>query len=203
MADTKISQLPAVTALTGAELVPVVQGGVNKTATAAALTGADGADGADGRTILSGIGAPAAGTGEDGDFYLDTSASDIYGPKASGVWGSPTSLIGPAGADGADATYSDATPQALGTAAAGTAESASRADHVHAMPDLGDLGDVDLATAAPTGGDALIYDAPPKSWVSAATSTSMTAAASRRPSSASRLRQTERSASRTLPARWV
>jgi hypothetical protein len=127
--------------------------------------GADGADGIDGRTILSGIGAPGSGTGEDGDFYIDVSASEIYGPKVSGAWGLPTSLIGPAGADGADgadgatgpqgpqgetgpagptgpagadgadgadATYSDATPQALGaTAAAGTAASASRSDHVH------------------------------------------------------------------------
>jgi hypothetical protein len=33
-------------------------------------------------------------------------------------------------------TLSDATPQALGTAAAGTASAASRSDHVHAEPDL-------------------------------------------------------------------
>jgi hypothetical protein len=41
---------------------------------------------------------------------------------------------GPTGAAGADATYSDATPQDLGTAAAGTANSAARADHRHNHP---------------------------------------------------------------------
>lgn len=67
--------------------------------------GAAGADGADGKTILNGAGAPSNGLGVDGDFYIDTVASALYGPKAGGVWGSATSLIGPqgtAGADGAD-----------------------------------------------------------------------------------------------------
>src|ERR671914_577820 len=41
-----------------------------------------------------------AATGADGDFYIDTSAWTIYGPKASGAWGSATSLIGPQGATG-------------------------------------------------------------------------------------------------------
>lgn len=62
--------------------------------------GADGADGVDGRTILNGSGAPSAGLGEDGDFYLDTTATAIYGPKTAGAWGSPTSLIGPKGDKG-------------------------------------------------------------------------------------------------------
>lgn len=77
-------------------------------------TGEAGADGADGRTVLNGTGAPDVGLGLDGDFYLDTAASDLYGPKAAGAWGTATSLIGPqgptgltgdtgpAGADGAD-----------------------------------------------------------------------------------------------------
>jgi hypothetical protein len=62
--------------------------------------GADGAAGADGRTVLNGSGAPAAGLGADGDFYVDTAAWDIYGPKTSGAWGSGTSLVGPQGAQG-------------------------------------------------------------------------------------------------------
>lgn len=37
-------------------------------------------------------------TGVDGDFYIDTTASALYGPKA-GTWPTPVSLIGPAGAD--------------------------------------------------------------------------------------------------------
>lgn len=63
--------------------------------------GTNGADGADGRTVLSGAGAPG-GVGADGDFYIDTTAHAIYGPKTAGAWGSSTSLVGPAGADGAD-----------------------------------------------------------------------------------------------------
>lgn len=64
-------------------------------------TGATGATGAAGKTVLSGSGSPSGGTGVDGDFYIDTTASAIYGPKASGSWGSSTSLIGPTGATGA------------------------------------------------------------------------------------------------------
>src|SRR6185369_2789669 len=62
--------------------------------------GADGADGADGNTVLYGPGAPDNSLGVNGNFYIDTTAHFIYGPKASGVWGSGTSLIGPQGAPG-------------------------------------------------------------------------------------------------------
>jgi len=61
--------------------------------------GAAGAAGAAGTILRSGSGAPDAGLGLDGDFYIDTTASAIYGPKAT-TWGSPTSLIGSAGAAG-------------------------------------------------------------------------------------------------------
>jgi hypothetical protein len=61
------------------------------------IAGVRGATGADGRTILNGSGAPSGGTGANGDFYLDTTADAIYGPKTAGSWGSPTSLIGPTG----------------------------------------------------------------------------------------------------------
>lgn len=67
-------------------------------------TGDAGSDGTDGRTILSGSGAPGAGTGENGDFYIDTDVYDIYGPKAGGAWGGGTSLVGPAGAGSGDVT---------------------------------------------------------------------------------------------------
>ena len=62
--------------------------------------GNDGADGADGKTVLNGTGAPGAGLGADGDFYIDTAADTIYGPKTGGAWGSGTSLIGPQGPAG-------------------------------------------------------------------------------------------------------
>ena len=75
--------------------------------------GSNGTNGTDGKTVLNGTVAPTT-EGVDGDFYLNTTTTEIYGPKASGVWGAGTSLIGtqgpqgPAGADGAaggNATY--------------------------------------------------------------------------------------------------
>jgi len=36
----------------------------------------------------------------DGDFYINTVADTIFGPKAAGVWGSGTSIVGPQGAQG-------------------------------------------------------------------------------------------------------
>ena len=65
------------------------------------VPGNDGADGVDGKTVLSGNGAPSAGLGVDGDFYINTATWDIYGPKTGGSWGAPTSLIGPEGPAGA------------------------------------------------------------------------------------------------------
>jgi len=59
--------------------------------------GANGAPGADGKTVLNGEGVPAAALGNDGDFYIDTAESDIYGPKTAGNWGVPTSLQGAPG----------------------------------------------------------------------------------------------------------
>jgi hypothetical protein len=36
--------------------------------------------------VLSGSGAPDSSVGKDGDFYIDTSANMLYGPKAGGNW---------------------------------------------------------------------------------------------------------------------
>jgi hypothetical protein len=131
MADTKISQLPAATELTGTELVPVVQGGANKRTTAAALTGPQGPAGATGATGPQGPKGDTGDTGPQGPAGA-TGATGATGPAgATGPQG-PAGPTGPTGPAGADATYSDATPQALGsTASAGTAASASRSDHVH------------------------------------------------------------------------
>lgn len=67
--------------------------------------GSKGDAGIPGNSVLSGSGAPLddpAGTGVDGDFYIDTSSLEIYGPKTAGVWGSPTSLVGSPGMNGVD-----------------------------------------------------------------------------------------------------
>ncbi|SAK62646.1 Collagen triple helix repeat (20 copies) [Caballeronia temeraria] len=69
--------------------------------------GTQGVAGPQGLSVLNGAGAPAGSVGNNGEFYIDTLASTIYGPKTSSGWGAGVSLIGktgaqgPAGADGA------------------------------------------------------------------------------------------------------
>jgi hypothetical protein len=68
--------------------------------------GANGSDGADGKTILNGTTDPTT-EGVDGDFYLNTATSTLFGPKAT-TWPAGVPLVGPQGsqgdpgADGAD-----------------------------------------------------------------------------------------------------
>lgn len=67
-------------------------------------SGSNGLNGVDGTKVLSGMGAPSASDGVNGDFYIDKFAVALYGPKANGSWGSSVSLVGsqgPAGATGA------------------------------------------------------------------------------------------------------
>jgi hypothetical protein len=64
-------------------------------------SGSSGAAGTNGNTIWNGTSAPSSGTGVNGDFYLNTANSCLYGPKGSGAWpGTCTSLIGATGASG-------------------------------------------------------------------------------------------------------
>ncbi len=65
--------------------------------TAQVTIGAEGLSGLDGRTVLHGTGAPGSGLGEDGDFYIDTAATVLYGPKTAGVWGAGVNLVGATG----------------------------------------------------------------------------------------------------------
>ena len=64
-------------------------------------TGTNGTNGTDGKTILSGSSDPTSGTGNNGDFYINTSSNTLFGPKASGAWPGGTSLVGPSGTTGA------------------------------------------------------------------------------------------------------
>jgi len=64
---------------------------------------------------------------------------------------------------------SDSTPAALGTAAAGTSVSYSRADHVHAMPAASDVGAIPETSTTPTSGQVLTWDG--SAWVPATAST--------------------------------
>ena len=50
--------------------------------------------------IRSGDGPPAESLGQVGDFYIDTTNSEFYGPKVLSGWGIGTSLIGPQGIQG-------------------------------------------------------------------------------------------------------
>lgn len=65
--------------------------------------GAAGSAGTNGKTVLNGVGSPAAGLGANGDFYIDTSDANkpLYGPKTLGAWGAATNLKGDTGDDGA------------------------------------------------------------------------------------------------------
>jgi len=45
-----------------------------------------GTPGADGRTILNGSDDPTNSVGMDGDFYINTTISTLFGPKSEGVW---------------------------------------------------------------------------------------------------------------------
>jgi len=65
----------------------------------AGAPGPTGATGAAGAVWHVGSGAPSDGLGVDGDLYLDSVTSDVYGPKASGTW--PASTFGIGGLDGA------------------------------------------------------------------------------------------------------
>lgn len=50
--------------------------------------------------IRYGAGAPAASVGLNGDFYIDITNYDFYGPREAGNWGVGQSLIGPDGQPG-------------------------------------------------------------------------------------------------------
>jgi hypothetical protein len=64
-----------------------------------------------GGAFLTGTAAPTGTDGNDGDMYLRTSTSMLYGPKAAGSWPAGVSLIGPAGVVSATApaTYNSGT----------------------------------------------------------------------------------------------
>ena len=65
--------------------------------------GPAGANGTNGTVIRYGTGVPTSSTAaNDGDFYLNTTAATLYGPRANGSFPySYVSLVGPTGANGA------------------------------------------------------------------------------------------------------
>jgi hypothetical protein len=68
-----------------------------------AMRGSDGVAGKNGTQIYAGTGAPGSTLGVTGDFFVDTVAHDLYGPKLAAGWGIPVALqgsTGPAGPQG-------------------------------------------------------------------------------------------------------
>jgi hypothetical protein len=63
--------------------------------------GVTGPQGPIGTVVYNGTGAPITSLGQTGDFYIDTSAYDMYGPKSGGgTWPSGFPLRGPSGPSG-------------------------------------------------------------------------------------------------------
>jgi hypothetical protein len=111
-----------------------------------------------GSTILSGSGAPSNGTGSNGDFYINSTNYDIYGPKTAGAWGSATSLIGPTGATGSQgATGAQGATGSQGATGAQGATGSQGATGAQGLKgDKGDTGDTGpagpgIATGGTTG----------------------------------------------------
>jgi len=64
------------------------------------IQGPQGPAGVPGSQIFSGNGAPSSTIGNTGDYYLDKSTGNFYGPKTTSGWGSPIPLKGANGAQG-------------------------------------------------------------------------------------------------------
>jgi hypothetical protein len=75
------------------------------------LAGVDG--GSSNSTVRSGAGIPASSIGADGDFYIDTTANKIHGPKGNGEWPAGVSIVGAAGATGPTGPTGPAGPNGL------------------------------------------------------------------------------------------
>ena len=64
------------------------------------LVGPQGIPGIDGNTVLYGAADPVAGTGVNGNFYINTTTHFMFGPKTAGAWPAGVSLVGPQGIQG-------------------------------------------------------------------------------------------------------
>jgi hypothetical protein len=74
-------------------------------------TGEQGPPGIRGNSVISSPNMPTATIGMNGDMYLDTTTSIMYGPKAAGQWPSiGTPLVGPTGLPGNTLLYGITAP---------------------------------------------------------------------------------------------
>jgi Chaperone of endosialidase/Collagen triple helix repeat (20 copies) len=88
--DTGLQGLIGLTGLQG------IQGLIGLTG----QNGTNGIDGLNGKTVLNGAVPPQLSDGIEGDFYINTSTSTIFGPKTDSGWGTSISLIGATGIQG-------------------------------------------------------------------------------------------------------
>lgn len=73
---------------------PVNLRGATGAVGATGATGSTGAPGTPGSKILNGSTAPASTLGQIGDYYLNRSTTDLYGPKTASGWGVALNLKG-------------------------------------------------------------------------------------------------------------
>lgn len=120
-------------------------------------TGPVGATGSTGPATYAEVEAPTPVPVAEGQLWFNTETGGLYvavldsgseltfvqvtyfDSGATGATG-PAGAAGATGATGPGSVLSNATPHVLGTAAAGTASEASRADHVHDLPTAADVG---------------------------------------------------------------
>jgi hypothetical protein len=121
-----------------------------------APTSLKGTNGTNGNTILSGTAAPDPTEGVNGDFYLRTDTGELYGPKASGSWGSPVSLEGPEGPEGS--------PWVAGKAPSGTVMKGTWSIPPYEAEAAGEKLYVPISTGVPIGTGALSPEIGPSTF---------------------------------------
>lgn len=73
-------------------------------------TGPTGSKGQDGSKIIAATGIPILSIGNVGDFYINLSTSDLYGPRTNTSWGTAVNLKGANGANGTKILSGTAVP---------------------------------------------------------------------------------------------
>ena len=100
---------------TGQSLIgPQGMAGVQGLTGSQGIQGVQGSAGARGSSVLHGAGSPGSAFGMDGDFYLDTAANVLFGPKVTGAWPAPgQALVGSQGQQGLQGPAGPATLRIL------------------------------------------------------------------------------------------
>ena len=103
-------------------------------------------------TLLNGKGVPAASLGINGDFYIDKTAMNLYGPKALGKWPLPVSMrgaVGPMGPVGVDGKAGER--GVASTSSTGVAGSKGETGAIGPVGPTGAAGSSGAGVAGPTG----------------------------------------------------